>query len=67
MLCAFQRGSSSYPDIIIHIIIQKHVGKDKHLNKVEPKNMMVKALNLELKDLIPTLNSSCVSWGSLIK
>lgn len=71
MLCAFQSTcyvlSSSHPGIVIYVITEKHVENDKHLNKVEQKNMMEKALNLELKDLILKLNPSSVSWGSLIK
>lgn len=57
----FPKVSSSHPGVVIYVITEKHVENDKHLNKVEQKNMMEKALNLELKDLILKLNPSCVS------
>lgn len=52
---------SSYPGIIIHINTEKNIEDYKHLVKVEQKNVLEKALNLDLKDLIPNLSSSCVT------
>lgn len=64
MLCAIERETDKvrfyYPDVAIYITIEKQA-ENKETLEVEQKVIRENTLHLEFKDLVPNVNSSCVT------